>query len=72
MDRIDPLFYAHSSRIPLGDETRIKATSEEAQKWEEENKASPEGQHPYIFQYIEGSDSSFQPLLRTSSQIFST
>lgn len=38
MDRIDPLYYAASSRIKLGDETRIKATSEEAQKWEEENK----------------------------------
>ncbi|KAF8964409.1 ubiquitin elongating factor core-domain-containing protein [Flammula alnicola] len=38
MDRIDPLFYAHSSRIDVSDETRIKATSEEAQKWEEENK----------------------------------
>lgn len=38
MDRIDPLYYASSSRIKLGDETRIKATSEEAQKWEEDNK----------------------------------
>lgn len=38
MDRIDPLYYAGSSRIKLSDETRIKATSEEAQKWEEENK----------------------------------
>jgi ubiquitin conjugation factor E4 B len=38
MDRIDSLYYAGSSRIKLGDETRIKATSEEAQKWEEEHK----------------------------------
>lgn len=38
MDRIDSFYYARSSRIILGDETRIKATSEEAQKWEEENK----------------------------------
>jgi len=38
MDRIDPLYYARSPRIKLGDETRIKATSEEAQTWEEENK----------------------------------
>jgi ubiquitin conjugation factor E4 B len=37
LDRIDPLYYARSSRINLGDETRIKATSEEAKKWEEEN-----------------------------------
>ncbi|GLB38346.1 putative ubiquitin elongating factor core [Lyophyllum shimeji] len=34
MDRIDPLFFAHSSRIDLKDETRIKATSEEAAEWE--------------------------------------
>ncbi|KAJ6508731.1 ubiquitin elongating factor core-domain-containing protein [Mycena sanguinolenta] len=36
MDRIDPLFYARSKRINLDDETRIKATSEEAAKWAEE------------------------------------
>ncbi|KAF7365174.1 U-box domain-containing protein [Mycena venus] len=36
MDRIDPLFYAHSNRIDLRDETRINATSEEAAKWAEE------------------------------------
>ncbi|KAJ7095825.1 ubiquitin elongating factor core-domain-containing protein [Mycena belliarum] len=35
MDRIDPLFYARSSRIDLKDETRIKATSEEASAWAE-------------------------------------
>ncbi|KAH9480417.1 Ubiquitin conjugation factor E4 [Psilocybe cubensis] len=40
MDRIDPLYYVHSNRIDLSDETRIKATSEEAHKWEEENKNS--------------------------------
>ncbi|KAF8073720.1 ubiquitin conjugation factor E4 [Lyophyllum atratum] len=34
MDRIDPFFYARSSRIDLKDETRIKATSEEAATWE--------------------------------------
>jgi hypothetical protein len=33
MDRIDPLFYARSNRIDLKDETRIKATSEEASEW---------------------------------------
>ncbi|KAJ7134672.1 ubiquitin elongating factor core-domain-containing protein [Mycena epipterygia] len=35
MDRIDPLFYARSNRIDLKDETRIKATSEEASAWAE-------------------------------------
>ncbi|KAJ7175910.1 ubiquitin elongating factor core-domain-containing protein [Mycena filopes] len=35
MDRIDPLFYARSDRINLKDETRIKATSEEANAWAE-------------------------------------
>src|ERR1700742_606511 len=34
MDKIDPLYYARSSRINLTDETRIKATSEEAFVWE--------------------------------------
>ncbi|KAG6812561.1 hypothetical protein H0H92_002213 [Tricholoma furcatifolium] len=34
MDRIDPLFYARSSRIDLKEETRIKATSDEASEWE--------------------------------------
>ena len=38
MDRIDPFYFARSKRIVLGDETRIKATNEEARKWEEENK----------------------------------
>ncbi|KAJ7212066.1 ubiquitin conjugation factor E4, partial [Mycena pura] len=33
MDRIDPLFYIRSPRIDLKDETRIKATSEEASAW---------------------------------------
>lgn len=42
MDRIDPLYYAHSSRIDLKDETRIKATSEEALEWERQNKV-PDG-----------------------------
>ncbi|KAF7298968.1 U-box domain-containing protein [Mycena indigotica] len=35
MDRIDPLFYARSPRIDLKEETRIKATSEEAAAWAE-------------------------------------
>lgn len=37
IDRIDPYFYAHSKRIPLEDETRIKATSEEASAWAKEH-----------------------------------
>jgi ubiquitin conjugation factor E4 B len=35
MDRIDPLYYTHSSRVDLKEETRIKATSEEAATWEQ-------------------------------------
>ncbi|KAG6816241.1 hypothetical protein H0H87_007478 [Tephrocybe sp. NHM501043] len=44
MDRIDPFFYARSSRIDLKEETRIKATSDEAAEWENANKnpAAPE------------------------------
>ncbi|PPQ91665.1 hypothetical protein CVT25_012878 [Psilocybe cyanescens] len=38
MDRIDSFYYSRSRRIDLSEETRIKATSEEAQKWEEEHK----------------------------------
>ncbi|KAF5382739.1 hypothetical protein D9615_002873 [Tricholomella constricta] len=38
MDRIDPFFYARSTRIDLRDETRIKATSEEASEWENAHK----------------------------------
>ena len=45
MDRIDPLYYAHSSRINVKEETRIKATTEEAQQWEEEHK-KPDGLSP--------------------------
>ncbi|KAF8195457.1 ubiquitin elongating factor core-domain-containing protein [Pholiota molesta] len=41
MDRIDPLYYVHSSRIDLSDETRIKATSEEATKWQEDHVLPP-------------------------------
>jgi len=33
MDRVDSLFYIHSDRIDLSDETRIKSTSEEANEW---------------------------------------
>ncbi|KAG6820711.1 hypothetical protein H0H93_012764 [Arthromyces matolae] len=38
MDRIDPLFYARSPRIDLREETRIKATSDEAAEWERAHK----------------------------------
>ncbi|KIM56094.1 hypothetical protein SCLCIDRAFT_133427 [Scleroderma citrinum Foug A] len=39
MDRIDPLYFAVSNRIDIKEETRIKATSDEAAKWVEENKS---------------------------------
>ncbi|EPQ54429.1 hypothetical protein GLOTRDRAFT_139020 [Gloeophyllum trabeum ATCC 11539] len=39
IDRIDPLYYAHSSRIDLKEETRINATSDEANQWAEQNRA---------------------------------
>lgn len=42
IDRIDPAYYAHSSRINITEETRINATSEEAEQWRERN-ASPGG-----------------------------
>ncbi|KAI0322359.1 ubiquitin elongating factor core-domain-containing protein [Amylostereum chailletii] len=40
MDRIDPHFYAHSSRVNVKDETRINATSEEASQWAESHRLS--------------------------------
>lgn len=52
MDRIDPLFYIHSDRIDLSDETRIKATSEEANAWADENR-DPNGTCLSI-QYLPG------------------
>jgi ubiquitin conjugation factor E4 B len=42
MDRVDPLFYIHSNRVDLSDETRIKATSEEANEWAQANR-DPKG-----------------------------
>jgi ubiquitin conjugation factor E4 B len=33
MDRIDALYFAHSKRLDMKDETRIKATSDEAAEW---------------------------------------
>ncbi|KAF9267408.1 ubiquitin conjugation factor E4 [Marasmius fiardii PR-910] len=38
VDRIDPLYFAHSQRLDIREETRIKATSEEAARWAEENR----------------------------------
>jgi hypothetical protein len=38
MDRIDPLFFVNCSRISIKDETRIKATAEEAATWEDEHR----------------------------------
>ncbi|KAJ3801572.1 ubiquitin conjugation factor E4 [Lentinula aff. detonsa] len=40
IDRIDPLYYAHSDRIDISEETRIKATAQEASQWAEENRVS--------------------------------
>ncbi|KAF4617286.1 hypothetical protein D9613_006110 [Agrocybe pediades] len=51
MDRIDPLFFARSPRIDLTEETRIKATSEEAHKWEEENR-NPSAPEPNFISNI--------------------
>ncbi|KAG1833993.1 ubiquitin elongating factor core-domain-containing protein [Suillus subalutaceus] len=39
MDRIDPYYFSVSTRIDLKEETRIKATSDEATQWVEESKS---------------------------------
>ncbi|KAF5369482.1 hypothetical protein D9758_002753 [Tetrapyrgos nigripes] len=41
IDKIDPFYYARSKRIDVHEETRIKATSEEAAKWAEEVPPGP-------------------------------
>ncbi|KAI9443115.1 ubiquitin elongating factor core-domain-containing protein [Lactarius indigo] len=46
IDRIDPLYYAHTSRIDVKEETRINATSEEAAAWESAHRLSPGAQPP--------------------------
>ncbi|KZT09134.1 uncharacterized protein LAESUDRAFT_801836 [Laetiporus sulphureus 93-53] len=40
VDRIDAAYYAHSSRISLKEETRINATSEEAEQWRQQNEGT--------------------------------
>ncbi|KAL6304363.1 ubiquitin conjugation factor E4 [Sparassis latifolia] len=39
MDRIDSAYYAHSVRVDVKEETRINATSDEAEKWRQSNEA---------------------------------
>ncbi|THV00828.1 hypothetical protein K435DRAFT_963795 [Dendrothele bispora CBS 962.96] len=41
IDKIDPFYIARSKRIDIAEETRIKATSEEAAKWAEEMSTGP-------------------------------
>lgn len=48
MDRIDPLYYAHSDRIDLKEETRINTDSNEAEEWRQQN-AAPGGKNTFIF-----------------------
>ncbi|KAN0087641.1 Ubiquitin elongating factor core domain containing protein [Tylopilus felleus] len=42
MNRINPLYFSVSNRIDVSEETRIKATSEEAGQWAEANKGKAE------------------------------
>ncbi|KAL0579137.1 Ubiquitin conjugation factor E4 [Marasmius crinis-equi] len=48
VDRIDPMYFARSQRLDIREETRIKATSEEASRWAEENRPA-EGAAPPNF-----------------------
>ena len=47
MDRIDSLYFVNCSHISIKDETRIKATSEEATTWEDEHR-DPRGSVRFI------------------------
>jgi hypothetical protein len=40
MDRVDPQYYARSTRLDIKEETRINATSDEAAKWVSEAHSS--------------------------------
>jgi ubiquitin conjugation factor E4 B len=48
MDRIDPVYHGHSTRLDYKEETRIKATSEEATNWAKEVVAT--GRVSIVFQ----------------------
>ncbi|KAI0346029.1 hypothetical protein BDW22DRAFT_1353692 [Trametopsis cervina] len=52
IDRIDPLYYARSNRIDLKEETRINATSSEAEEWREQQQAQVQGQPPKFLSEI--------------------
>lgn len=41
IDRIDRLYYAHSDRLNIKEETRINATSDEASTWAQANQLAP-------------------------------
>jgi ubiquitin conjugation factor E4 B len=45
IDKIDPLYFVHSNRIDVTEETRIKATAQEASQWAEQN-STPGGSAP--------------------------
>ncbi|KAG2129448.1 ubiquitin elongating factor core-domain-containing protein [Suillus clintonianus] len=45
MNRIDPYYFSVSTRIDLKEETRIKATSDEAAQWVEESKSKAATPH---------------------------
>jgi ubiquitin conjugation factor E4 B len=62
IDRIDTLYFAHSSRIDVKEETRIKATSDEASAWVKENE-SHNGSFSFIFLYCARSTDIFNQLL---------
>jgi ubiquitin conjugation factor E4 B len=42
LDRVDPLFYAHSPRLDISEETRILANANEAKSFHEANKPTGE------------------------------
>ena len=52
MDRIDPHYYAHSSRVSIREETRINATREEATQWEESHRLPDGIQKPHFLSDI--------------------
>ncbi|KAJ8523244.1 hypothetical protein ONZ45_g319 [Pleurotus djamor] len=51
LDRIDTLFYANTTRMDLNEETRIKATSEEASQWSEAHR-TPNAAAPNFISHI--------------------
>lgn len=73
MDRIDPAYYVHSSRIDLNDETRVNATNDEAEEWRKQNEAASSRDRSMLLQgTVTHCLTPYMQRRQTLSQTFST